>query len=44
MEIYDDDDVSEWILQHEDDQAGSLKLVKVPGRGQVERIKRSIGA
>ena len=29
MEIYDDDDVSGWILQDEDDEAGSLKLYKV---------------
>ena len=44
MEIRGHDDVNGCILKYEDDEPGSLKLVKVPVRVQVERIERSIGA
>ena len=44
MEIRVDADVSGCILKIEDDKAGSLKLIEVLGRVQVERFRRSIGA
>jgi len=38
MEIREHADVSGCILKYEDDEAGSLKIVKVPAQVQIERI------